>query len=210
MAIAYRVLLLISIVFSLTLTLFTVINNDYTQSVKFEICAFMLLLAECIIFLTTVFTFRGNHVLYLYALREFAGASLICAASTIIFIVISAFTSSISFSSKNTQFPFWAIFAFMKLWACSMLAIWCNTATREHQMIGQPPNASSVRMVVLTDHIVNDSESEKCPICLTDFEVGETVQKTTCDHLFHTRCIGPWVELHTTCPVCRATIVTEQ
>mmetsp|Transcript_16839 Transcript_16839/g.24974 ORF Transcript_16839/g.24974 Transcript_16839/m.24974 type:complete len:188 (-) Transcript_16839:51-614(-) len=53
-----------------------------------------------------------------------------------------------------------------------------------------------------------DEETEKiCPICLTDFEPTTRISCGPCGHRFCTQCIVHWLERHTICPFCRATIL---
>jgi E3 ubiquitin-protein ligase RNF115/126 len=42
-----------------------------------------------------------------------------------------------------------------------------------------------------------------CAVCLDDFEIGTEAKELPCKHQFHGGCILPWLELHSTCPVCR-------
>ncbi|KAL3074536.1 hypothetical protein niasHS_015366 [Heterodera schachtii] len=56
--------------------------------------------------------------------------------------------------------------------------------------------------------IDEENKGGECPICLSEFEVGEATE-LSCKHKFHTECIGQWIELHKTCPYCRATIEKE-
>ncbi|KAK8971204.1 putative RING-H2 finger protein ATL71 [Platanthera guangdongensis] len=47
-----------------------------------------------------------------------------------------------------------------------------------------------------------------CSVCLTDYadeDVLRVLQE--CGHMFHVRCVDPWLRMHRTCPVCRATPV---
>jgi len=48
-----------------------------------------------------------------------------------------------------------------------------------------------------------DSELKKCAICLEEFEDGEDVKFLLCLHRFHKKCVDPWLESHTTCPICK-------
>ena len=50
---------------------------------------------------------------------------------------------------------------------------------------------------------MDDSDLFSCTICIGDFEEGETLRRLPCNHVFHTSCIDPWMEQHTTCPNCR-------
>ncbi|XP_010448279.1 PREDICTED: E3 ubiquitin-protein ligase RNF115-like [Camelina sativa] len=50
---------------------------------------------------------------------------------------------------------------------------------------------------------VKISEPLQCSICLDDFEKGSEAKEMPCKHKFHIRCIVPWLQLHSSCPVCR-------
>ncbi|KAL6643174.1 hypothetical protein ACP70R_021355 [Stipagrostis hirtigluma subsp. patula] len=44
-----------------------------------------------------------------------------------------------------------------------------------------------------------------CSVCLAAFQTGETVRLLpVCLHLYHAGCIDPWLDKHTTCPLCRS------
>ena len=45
----------------------------------------------------------------------------------------------------------------------------------------------------------------ECPVCLGAFQLGETVRLLPlCLHLYHVECIDPWLDAHSTCPICRS------
>ncbi|OVA17127.1 zinc finger protein [Macleaya cordata] len=47
-----------------------------------------------------------------------------------------------------------------------------------------------------------------CSICLADYKSTDTLRLLPdCGHLFHLKCVDPWLRLHPTCPVCRTTPV---
>ena len=48
-------------------------------------------------------------------------------------------------------------------------------------------------------------EEATCSVCLGVFQVGETVRLLpVCLHLYHVECIDPWLDAHSTCPICRS------
>ncbi|XP_010534845.1 PREDICTED: E3 ubiquitin-protein ligase RING1-like [Tarenaya hassleriana] len=46
-------------------------------------------------------------------------------------------------------------------------------------------------------------ETCQCSVCLDDFEIGTEAREMPCKHRFHNQCLLPWLELHSSCPVCR-------
>ncbi|XP_057778357.1 RING-H2 finger protein ATL70-like [Salvia miltiorrhiza] len=49
-----------------------------------------------------------------------------------------------------------------------------------------------------------DSTAACCSICLADYKSSDVLRALPdCGHLFHVRCVDPWLRLHPTCPVCR-------
>ncbi|CAH8340022.1 unnamed protein product [Eruca vesicaria subsp. sativa] len=52
--------------------------------------------------------------------------------------------------------------------------------------------------------------SLQCSVCLEDFEVGIEAKQMPCKHNFHGDCLLPWLELHSSCPVCRYQLPTDE
>ncbi len=51
----------------------------------------------------------------------------------------------------------------------------------------------------------------QCSICLLDIvpnatQAGEKSRKLNCSHVFHQLCIGEWMKVSHTCPLCRAAV----
>jgi hypothetical protein len=44
---------------------------------------------------------------------------------------------------------------------------------------------------------------QDCSVCSDGFKRGEKIRKLPCKHIFHEKCIMPWLESHSTCPNCR-------
>ncbi|XP_050101146.1 uncharacterized protein LOC126581496 [Anopheles aquasalis] len=52
----------------------------------------------------------------------------------------------------------------------------------------------------------SDEDSEKCTICLSQFEVDNDVRRLPCMHLFHKDCVDQWLVTNKHCPICRVDI----
>ncbi|KAJ7566118.1 hypothetical protein O6H91_02G089200 [Diphasiastrum complanatum] len=47
----------------------------------------------------------------------------------------------------------------------------------------------------------------ECPVCLTEFQEQESIRVLKCGHCFHLDCIDMWLFSHTTCPLCRRSLL---
>ncbi|KAM0845494.1 hypothetical protein ACQ4PT_008051 [Festuca glaucescens] len=48
-------------------------------------------------------------------------------------------------------------------------------------------------------------EAAACSVCLAAFQLGVKVRLLpACLHLYHAECIDPWLDAHSTCPLCRS------
>ncbi|KAK0413004.1 hypothetical protein QR680_006533 [Steinernema hermaphroditum] len=66
-------------------------------------------------------------------------------------------------------------------------------------------NEAEISQVPMT--MVTSEQTEKqCTTCMDHLNEGVEVARLDCAHLFHLDCIVPWLRLHNTCPVCRATV----
>ncbi|PSN55498.1 hypothetical protein C0J52_02588 [Blattella germanica] len=53
-----------------------------------------------------------------------------------------------------------------------------------------------------------EDSTEKCTICLSEFEEEEDVRRLPCMHLFHVECVDQWLATNKRCPICRVDIET--
>ncbi|XP_033132307.1 E3 ubiquitin-protein ligase SIRP1 isoform X1 [Brassica rapa] len=50
----------------------------------------------------------------------------------------------------------------------------------------------------------------QCSVCLDEFEIGVEAKEMPCEHKFHGECLLPWLELHSSCPVCRYELPSDE
>ncbi|XP_042481700.1 E3 ubiquitin-protein ligase SIRP1-like isoform X2 [Macadamia integrifolia] len=75
-----------------------------------------------------------------------------------------------------------------------------HLADNDPNRYGTPPAKKDAVEALPT---VKIEESIQCSVCLEDFEIGAEAKEMPCKHRFHNGCILPWLELHSSCPVCR-------
>lgn len=73
---------------------------------------------------------------------------------------------------------------------------------------GTPPAQKAAVDAMPTVKI--EENSVQCSICLDEFEVGVEAKEMPCKHKFHSKCILPWLELHSSCPVCRFELPSDE
>lgn len=47
-----------------------------------------------------------------------------------------------------------------------------------------------------------NEEEPSCSICLCEYEMGESVMRLPCNHIYHESCLDSWVTNHVRCPLC--------
>ncbi|KAF8407425.1 hypothetical protein HHK36_006558 [Tetracentron sinense] len=77
---------------------------------------------------------------------------------------------------------------------------------------GRPPASKSAVDALLNIKISDEllqSDSAQCAVCKDMFELGTDVKQMPCEHVYHSDCILPWLALHSSCPVCRYELPTD-
>ncbi|KAG7300489.1 hypothetical protein JYU34_016121 [Plutella xylostella] len=77
---------------------------------------------------------------------------------------------------------------------------------------GPPPLSREHIAAIPTQQVTGDEvgADSSCSICWDNFQQGEKISKLDCEHIFHTSCIEPWLQLHATCPICRRSLLPEE
>jgi hypothetical protein len=58
-------------------------------------------------------------------------------------------------------------------------------------------------LFALPDQPDDGKPAPECCICTETFEEHKEIKRTTCQHYFHEECLGKWLRVSTTCPLCR-------
>ncbi|XP_063539573.1 E3 ubiquitin-protein ligase RNF126-like [Cydia strobilella] len=86
------------------------------------------------------------------------------------------------------------------------------------QLLGQlenagPPPLPREQIAAIPSEAVTEEQAAantSCSVCWENFQLGEMVSKLQCEHIFHSTCIEPWLQLHATCPICRRSLLPEE
>ncbi|KAM0038658.1 putative transcription factor C2H2 family [Helianthus debilis subsp. tardiflorus] len=76
-----------------------------------------------------------------------------------------------------------------------------HLAENDPNRYGTPPAQKEAVEAMPT--VTIEENSIPCSVCLEEFEAGTEAREMPCKHRFHGECILPWLELHSSCPVCR-------
>ncbi|KAK4524070.1 hypothetical protein GAYE_SCF01G1969 [Galdieria yellowstonensis] len=78
---------------------------------------------------------------------------------------------------------------------------------KARKYLQSPPTPRKILDSLVTVHFAQVGGGEICPVCGEEYEQGGTVKKLPCGDIFHQNCIYPWLECHSTCPLCRGVFV---
>ncbi|KAK2971598.1 hypothetical protein RJ640_024234 [Escallonia rubra] len=87
-------------------------------------------------------------------------------------------------------------------------AMGCGSGGGGVEKDGREVAASAAVVVALPSVEVNRGGNE-CVICKEEMREGRDVCQLPCDHLFHWKCILPWLRKRNSCPCCRHRLPTD-
>jgi hypothetical protein len=89
----------------------------------------------------------------------------------------------------------------------------------QNQPTGTPPASkeavSKLKKFKMTEEYCKKDPDKQtleypaCSVCLTDIAKDEDTVLVPCGHMFHDQCIMKWLEMHSSCPVCRFELPTD-
>lgn len=86
-------------------------------------------------------------------------------------------------------------------------------AENDPNRYGTPPAAksavASLPDVSVSADMMQADGGAQCAVCMDDFHLGAAAKQLPCKHVFHRDCILPWLDLHSSCPVCRFELPTD-
>ncbi|GLJ52034.1 hypothetical protein SUGI_1106230 [Cryptomeria japonica] len=95
-----------------------------------------------------------------------------------------------------------------------MEALLQRLAENDPNRYGTPPAAKeaveALPVVKITEEHLKCELSSECAVCKEEFTVGEETRQLPCKHLYHGDCIFPWLKMHSSCPVCRFQMPSEE
>eukprot|EP01116_Phalansterium_solitarium_P025659 TRINITY_DN9922_c0_g1_i1.p1 TRINITY_DN9922_c0_g1~~TRINITY_DN9922_c0_g1_i1.p1 ORF type:complete len:220 (+),score=26.91 TRINITY_DN9922_c0_g1_i1:184-843(+) len=83
-----------------------------------------------------------------------------------------------------------------------------DDTARPFAMTGaNPGQISRLPTQTLDTESASKMAQKSCSICLESFESGAVVQTMPCLHRFHAHCLGTWLGINPTCPICKMSIL---
>ncbi|KAL0207013.1 hypothetical protein P9112_012724 [Eukaryota sp. TZLM1-RC] len=67
----------------------------------------------------------------------------------------------------------------------------------------QPGGLSKTKLGNLPSIVLQSSAKEKCTVCIRALRKGQKAIELQCGHLYHKKCILPWLKSNGSCPLCK-------
>ncbi|GJN38884.1 hypothetical protein PR202_gb27963 [Eleusine coracana subsp. coracana] len=74
---------------------------------------------------------------------------------------------------------------------------------------GAPPAARAVVQGLQVVAVGGEEAAQGCAVCKDGIAQGELATRLPCGHFYHGACIGPWLAIRNSCPVCRYELPTD-
>eukprot|EP00871_Galdieria_phlegrea_P002164 jgi/Galph1/2949/GphlegSOOS_G1619.1 len=82
-----------------------------------------------------------------------------------------------------------------------------NILAMDPSYFGTPPASKKALEKLESFHFTKTGNS--CPVCAEEYQQGDEGKKLPCKHIYHSKCILPWLNQHNTCPLCRYELPTD-
>ena len=86
---------------------------------------------------------------------------------------------------------------------------WASRRGRDVEPGTQPQeDMASALPVYVYSSAGQGGKATECAVCIAELRDGDAARLLPrCGHCFHADCVGAWLRLHATCPLCRASVV---
>ncbi|CAN6177454.1 unnamed protein product [Urochloa humidicola] len=74
---------------------------------------------------------------------------------------------------------------------------------------GAPPAARAAVERLQVVPVRGEEAAQGCAVCKDGIAQGELATRLPCSHFYHGACIGPWLAIRNSCPVCRYELPTD-
>lgn len=81
------------------------------------------------------------------------------------------------------------------------------------ELIEFPPAMTEAQLQELPKVTITKAQvkaSMECSVCFVKLKSKEKVRELPCNHMYHEKCIFPWLQTNPSCPTCRAPIMSDQ
>ena len=68
----------------------------------------------------------------------------------------------------------------------------------------QPASQSQIESLPVPS--LTETAGKECPVCQEELKTEGKMRRMPCGHMYHEECLTRWLQLHNSCPVCRAAI----
>ncbi|GAA47810.1 E3 ubiquitin-protein ligase RNF13 [Clonorchis sinensis] len=102
----------------------------------------------------------------------------------------------------------WYVIPVLSVLGLFLLGVLCMCAFRWHDQrrrrLRRCLTSRQLKRLPSTKFIKGQTPDGKCVICLEDYEDGDRLRTLPCEHVYHTRCIDPWLlKGRRVCPICK-------
>lgn len=79
------------------------------------------------------------------------------------------------------------------------------------ELIEFPPAMTQAQLEELPVAVITNEQADcQCAVCFHEFQLNENeVRKLPCNHLYHDKCIFPWLLNNPSCPTCRVSLMND-
>ncbi|CAI0427731.1 unnamed protein product [Linum tenue] len=96
---------------------------------------------------------------------------------------------------------------FLFLGVAAILLLLATAALHRHSKISFRDLKQRLPQFRFSRRMQKGGEVDECVVCLDSIKQGEWCRKLpVCGHVFHRRCVDPWLVKVPACPICRARV----